>query len=238
MSQVDLPKLLNVIDDYVMIKKSFEFPKYTPGSDLDLLIIDKEYAIKKIVQHYETDYQNKFDLMIVDNGKHCHVDFLLNGAIDIRIDIIQNFDFYNRFTVKNSFLFKMLKDKQTICYGDYSIFVPSKEDDLIIRYFEYLEYFDRYPNKVKHIDYICNVKDQSLKNRFIENTHRYIRFSRSEWKEKINILQKPISVNMAINNIYINIKYILKTLIHTVSWSVMHPKRVINKLFLIFKVRG
>ena len=46
MSQVDLPKLLNVIDDYVMIKKSFEFPKYTPGSDLDLLIIDEAHYLR------------------------------------------------------------------------------------------------------------------------------------------------------------------------------------------------
>jgi len=211
MPQVDLIHLLSEIDDYILIKKSDEFPNYNPGSDVDILVMDKNFAINKTIEYYESSFVELLELRVSDNEFHSHIDFLFNGEIDIRIDLIDNFDFYTKFSVKNSFFIKLFKDSQTIHIDDFSLKVPSAEDDLTIRYFEYLEYYDRYYNKIKHLDYICDVDDEIIKKRFFENTHKYISFRHSKWKGSIDINEKPISRRKAIMNIRNNFKYLIKT---------------------------
>lgn len=209
MPQIDLIKLLCEIEDYVLIKKSKEFPDYSSGSDVDLLVMDKNTALQKVVDFYESYFSSKGELKVSDNEYHCHIDFLADAKLDIRIDLIHNFDFFTKFSVKNGFFIKVFKDRQIFDIEKGSVYIPAPEDDLTIRYFEYLEYFDLYPNKIKHLDYICDVKDELLKKRLFENTHRFICFKRAEWKEEDNISQKPESIKMALNNIYVNSRYLI-----------------------------
>jgi len=209
MPQIDLVKLLCEIEDYVLIKRSTTFSDYSSGSDVDLLVIDKDTAIQKIVDFYESHFSSKGELRVTNNKYHCHVDFLINNKLDIRVDLIHNFDFFTKFSVKNGFFIKVFKDRQILGLEDGSVHIPAPEDDLTIRYFEYLEYFDRYPNKIKHLDYICDVNDELLKKRFFENTHSFICFKRAEWEKEDNISPKPETMKMALNNIYVNSTYII-----------------------------
>jgi len=209
MPQIDLIKLLCEIEDYVLIKKSNEFPDYSSGSDVDLLVMDKDTALQKVVDFYESNFSSKGELKVTNKEYHCHIDFLINDKLDIRIDLIHNFNFLTKFSVKNGFFIKVFKDRQIFDIENGSVYIPASEDELTIRYFEYLEYFDRYPNKIKHLDYICNVNDESLKKQFFENTHMFINFKRQEWKRGVNISQKPESMRMALNNISLNSKYII-----------------------------
>ena len=208
MPQIDLIKLLCKIEDYVLIKKSKEFPDYSSGSDVDLLVMDKDEALQRVVDFYESDFSSKGALKVSNNEYHCHIDFLVDDKLDIRIDLIHNFDFLSRFSVKNAFFIKIFKDRLLIDIENGSIYIPAPEDDLTIRYFEYLEYFDLYPNKIKHLDYICDVHDELLKKHFFENTHRFICFKRSEWKQEVNIAQKSGSIKMVLKNIYVNSRYL------------------------------
>jgi len=209
MPQIDLIKLLCEIEDYALIKKSNEFPDYSSGSDVDLLVMDKDTALQKVVDFYESNFSSKGELKVTNKEYHCHIDFLINDKLDIRIDLIHNFNFFTKFSVKNGFFIKVFKDRQIFDIENGSVYIPAPEDELTIRYFEYLEYFDRYPNKIKHLDYICDVNDESLKKQFFENTHMFINFQRQEWKRGVNISQKPESMRMALNNIYVNSKYII-----------------------------
>jgi hypothetical protein len=209
MPQIDLIKLLCEIEDYVLIKKSNEFPDYSSGSDVDLLVMDKDTALQKVVDFYESNFSSKGELKVTNKEYHCHINFLINDKLDIRIDLIHNFNFLTKFSVKNGFFIKVFKDRQIFDIENGSVYIPAPEDELTIRYFEYLEYFDRYPNKIKHLDYICDVNDESLKKQFFENTHMFINFKRQEWKRGVNISQKPESMRMALNNIYGNTKYII-----------------------------
>lgn len=217
MFKIDLIKLLFEIEDYILIKKSKEFPDYVSGSDIDLLVMDKDTTIQKVRDFYESDLSFKRDLRVTDNKYHCHIDFLVDGKLDIRIDLIHNFDFFTFFSVKTSFLIKVFKDRQIIKLENGSVFIPAPEDDLTIRYFEYLEYFDRFANKVKHIDYICNVEDAKLKRLFFENTHRYIYFKRAEWRQEKNISLEPKSLKEAFNNIYKNSKFIISAIVRNLT---------------------
>lgn len=209
MSQIDLIKLLCEIEDYVLIKKGKEFPDYSPGSDVDLLVMDKDTALQKVVDFYELYFSSKGELKVSDKEYHCHIDFLVDDTLDIRVDLIQNFNFLTKLSVKSAFVIKIFKDRQFIDFENDFVYIPAPEDDLTIRYFEYLEHFDRYPNKIKHLDYICDVRDQLLKRRFFENTHRFICFKRAVWEQKIDIPTKPTSMGIALNNIYVNSKYII-----------------------------
>lgn len=211
MPQINLIKLLCEIEDYVLIKKSNEFPDYSSGSDVDLLVMDKDTALQKVVDFYESNFSSKRELKVTNKEYHCHIDFLINDKLDIRIDLIHNFNFFTKFSVKNGFFIKVFKDRQIFDTKNGSVYIPVPEDELTIRYFEYLEYFDRYPNKIKHLDYICDVNDELLKKQFFENTHMFIDFNRQEWKRGVNISQKPESMRVALNNIYVNSKYIIST---------------------------
>jgi len=204
MPQIDLIKVLCEIEEYVLIKISKEFPDYSPGSDVDLLVMDRDTAIQKVVDFYESNLSSKSELKVSDKEYHCHIDFLVDDKLDIRIDLIHNFDFFTKFSVKNAFLIKVFKDRQIIDVGNGPVYIPAPEDDLTIRYFEYLEYFDRYPNKIKHLDYICDVKDELLRKRFFENTHRFISFRRAEWKQKDSIPQKLESIRAILRNMHAN----------------------------------
>ena len=209
MPQIDLVKLLCEIEDYVLIKKRKEFPDYFSGSDVDLLVIDKDTALQTIVNFYESNFSSKGELRVTDKEYHCHIDFLVDNKLDIRVDLIHNFAFFTKFSVKNGLFIKVFKDRQLFNIQNGSVYIPAPEDELTIRYFEYLEYFDRYPDKIKHLDYICDVNDDSLKKQFLENTHMFINFKRQEWRRGVNISQKPESMRMALKNIYVNSKYII-----------------------------
>lgn len=208
MPQIDLIKLLCEIEDYVLIKKSKAFPDYSLGSDVDLLVMDKDTTIQKVVDFYESNLSSKSELKVSDKEYHCHIDFLIDDKLDIRVDLIQNFDFFTKFSVKNGFLIKVFKDRRTVDTDNGSVYVPAPEDNLTIRYFEYLEYFDRYPNKIKHLDYICDVNDEALKQRFFENTHRFISFRRAEWKEEDNTAQEPETIKTILIDMYAHSRYL------------------------------
>ncbi len=130
---------------------------------------------------------------------------------------MNNFEFFTQFSVKYGFIIKIIKDRQIIDIENGSVYIPAIEDELTLRYFEYLEYFDLYPNKIKHLDYICDVNDELLKKRFFENTHRFICFKRSEWKQEDNISQKPESIKIALKNIYINSRYLIAASVRKLS---------------------
>jgi hypothetical protein len=103
---------------------------------------------------------------------------------------------------------KLFKDRKSIPSSNGNVFVPNDEDELMLRYFEYLEWFDRRPDKIKHIDYICAQKDTALMQRFFENTHRYIQF-----KPKTSHTEKgpPRSSREALKLIKSGIRYFVFT---------------------------
>lgn len=176
MRKVDVMALLGSIDDYILLKKDEAFPDYATGSDLDLVVFDRERAIKAICEYFASHLADISEMRVSDTDEYCHIDFIFDGKLDLRIDLIDNFDFFQKFNVKPSFMVKLFKDRKSITSSNGNVFVPNDEDELTLRYFEYLEWFDRRPDKIKHIDYICAQKDTALMQRFFDNTHRYIQF--------------------------------------------------------------
>ena len=207
MNKINVNALLQYIDDYVLIKKSEEFPLYAPGSDLDLIVFDKEDALKKCSLYYDDNIGENGEMKVTNTEKYCHVDFFFEGKLDLRIDLIDNFNFFDKIAVKPGFMVKIFKDRQSVVFDDGSVYVPSIEDDLTLRYFEFLEWFDRRPDKIKHLDYICEVENEDVKKCFFDNTHRFIQLKRKIWSPKSS--QPPLSRIEALRQIKSNVRYLI-----------------------------
>jgi hypothetical protein len=210
MSKLNLIDFLSTVKDYVLIKRSEEFPDYTTGSDIDLLVMDCTEAIRAIHSYYNSNFGEFGELRVTENKDYLHADLLFNDALDIRIDLIDNFNYYTKFSVRQSFLIKIFRDRLKQTFNDGVCFVPSPEDDLTIRYFEYLEYFENRPDKVKHLDYICSIDNDQLKQLFFENTHRFISFKRKTWNSNID---SPHTGKDALKMISLGSRFLLSSLL-------------------------
>ena len=223
---IDLLALLEYVEDYILIKIWEDFPKYISGTDIDLVVLDRQYAIRAISQYYADQLNQTWEMQVTDRKNYCHIDLFINGEFDLRIDLIDGFDFFRNIAVKPAFFTKLFMLRQKKVFDGYSIFVPSEVDELTLRYFEYLEWFDRRPDKIKHLEYICDVNDEILKKHFFENTHQFIQFKRKTWPEGqpvgINGQYSPITIHSrkyAIRQILRSAKYIVKTTIRQLMKS-------------------
>lgn len=206
MDRINIMLLLQYVDDYVLIKKDEVFPQYMPGSDIDLVVFDREETIRSIYSFYESHIGEIGEMKVSDKEKSCHIDFLFDGKLNLRVDLIDNFEFFEKIDVKPSFIFKLFKDRQLVECNDGHVYVPADEDDLTLRYFEYLEWFDHRPDKIKHLDYICEVEDEALKKRFFANTHRFIQFKRKTWR---SIVRQPQSRREALKMIKLGCRHLI-----------------------------
>ena len=207
MNEIVITNLLDSINDYVLIKKSEDFPNYLKGSDIDLLVLDEKLAIDDIRKYFE-NLESDFSLDISIYNDHFHIDFLLKNQIELRVDLISNFSSFNKFSIKNSFKTKIFMDRKKLKFNSSLIYVPSIEDELTIRYFEYLEYFHLFPDKIKHLDFIIN-SDKNIMSKVIENSHRFITRNPKVWDYSSN-LSIPNSRKGALKNIWLNISYIFQ----------------------------
>jgi len=186
MKKIPILKIIQKIDGAVVIKAAENFPEYCPGSDIDLLVLSIKDALDTIFQFYRNHFSNYGTLKIEDIHGHCHADFFFEDTLELRIDLIENFNFYQKIVIKNGFTAKVFRDCCQSKSDGGSFFVPSHVDDLTIRYFEYIEYFEQNPDKLKHLEYICDIEDESVKKEFFSNTHRFIWFKRRKWSDYSN----------------------------------------------------
>jgi len=212
---IDLLALLAVLENYILIKKDDFFPLYVKGSDIDLLVFDREECVKRVVEYYNLQLAGEGELRIVDTSDHCHLDFLFDDTLDLRLDLIDNFDFFGNIAIKPAYLTKLFIDRHEIKYGGYAVWVPCPEDDLTLRYFEYLEWFDRRPDKIKHLEYISAVQDHDLQKRFFANTHCYIQFKRKTWQASVpagdRVQFRPESRHEALVGVMTGIRYLVSS---------------------------
>ena len=169
--------------------------------------MDKDIAVKEILSYYNDNYSKSFELQVTEEEYHVHIDFLECDKLNLRIDLLHNLGFYKKFSVKDSFIIKLFKDRKINKYNGNKIYELSDEDDLTVRYFEYLEFFEHFPNKLKHLDYICHFKDELVKKTFIMNAHRFITYNYDTWdNENEEKNSKEISKRIFLKNMFGKLK--------------------------------
>ena len=153
---LNLAEFFDGLEDYVVVK--YSGLDYSPGSDIDIFAKDINELAKSIL-----GVSNKYDFVVyVDTTpNHIYIDFHRNGKLHFRFDIHGSLPIYTKFSVKP----ELFTDAIAGAEKDGPVYVPSQEQDLLIRFLEYAEWIDRRPDKVKHLHYIqsvCSVEDLEI----------------------------------------------------------------------------
>jgi hypothetical protein len=173
-------------DEYILLKRWDNFPAFLPGSDVDILVVDRYLASQKIQKYLNSilDHEEYF-LQVTEGTSHIHVDVIHGKDIWIRCDLIDDFDYFTRFSIQNALKIKLFLSREKKVIDHQEVYVPSPEFDYLLRYFEYLEYFETRQDKIKHLDYILANATSEQQAELINDAHRYIRFNHLQWQGKV-----------------------------------------------------
>ena len=144
---------------YAIIKFS-GFIHIAPGNDIDILCNNKHKISRLIISNLRQLVEQGYEIHITEKD-YIHIDIIENGKIYLRFDLTDNFDSVRKITIHRSFVQDLLNRR--VCVENkfngksYPIFIAKEEDDLVVRYVEFLEHYNNRPDKIKHYDFILNV---------------------------------------------------------------------------------
>lgn len=165
---------------YCLIKKSPEFPRYYPGSDADIFCYDLAKVSRVILRAADRYIKKNWQVLVTDkeSGSQVYIDFFNNGELDFRFDLYQSLPKYKNITVKQGLFGSVIegaKATKKLRYNGkpFPIFVPSQTDDLLLRYVEYIEWYQERPDKIKHLDYILKHSTNRERIKLLDKLHFY-----------------------------------------------------------------
>jgi|15BtaG_2_1085339.scaffolds.fasta_scaffold41981_1 hypothetical protein len=167
---INIPELLNGLEDYAIIKMTDSFPNYTHYDDLDIICKNSDKLRDNVLKKPVSNSIERVNVT-VSKSKHTHIDYYIpnNNILNFRLDL-SSILAYSKFYVDSNYINKVLERKEFKLVDGKKIYIPNKVDDLVIRFFEWIQY----PHKEKHYHYVIqNIDD--VKDEFIDiiltNTH-------------------------------------------------------------------
>ncbi len=176
-NKINLEKFFSDIDlKYCVVKLSEDYPNYYTYSDIDIFCYDIVAFTHKILDFAQPYIQKGWRVNVFDCTKnHIQIDFFEEGAekLDFRFDLYNSLPKYKKVNLKDGFFTMVMEFAQK---NEKNVFVPSKIDECILRYVEYIENYDIRADKIKHVDYIMQkIPDKDI-NTFFERLHYYTEF--------------------------------------------------------------
>lgn len=180
-NKLNLDEFFSNVKDltYVIIKFPDSFPNYYKGSDIDVFCYNKNKFARRILQVGNKYLKQGFEIKVTNrNESHAYIDFFLNGELEFRFDLYQSLPEYKKIHLKQHYIFSVIENAITIQRKfngvQYSIYIPSTVDDLLLRYVEYLEWYEHRPDKIGHLDYIMKaIASDSSRISFLDKLHLY-----------------------------------------------------------------
>ena len=168
--------------NYILVKKPDHFPNYYVGSDLDIICNDKKTLIQRILiagNKYVENHNYEIKVSSNEKTKHTKVDFYFENEIEIRFDIHENLPKFKKINVRKDYIHPLLTNKKELVIEDeFTIYIPSYIDELTLRYIEYFEWFEKRPDKIKHLEYIeKHIANKGEREKFFDYLHRYIKMT-------------------------------------------------------------
>lgn len=183
---LDILGYLSLLDNYVVLRRSDIFPEISVGSDIDILVEDRGYAEKILVEHFlQVDVDN-YAIQVDRREAHTHIDLFADSVLLLRFDLIDSFEFLNKIHVKLGFCAHVLTNKTRERIDGKTIYFPAPLDDMLIRYLEYIEYFEAIPTKEKHLSYVLEHAAAAPWSHFIAHVHRFTKLIHDSYVENPN----------------------------------------------------
>ncbi len=155
-------------DTYVLIKEDLNFPFIKIGSDFDIYVVNLENFQKKITDYFKLFINYKTTYINCEEG-HLQIDLFYKDKF------LYKFDLYNEDYKSEVFMDTFIKDvirssskKVFYFFKKFTISIPSREMDAIVRIFElYI-----YPEKKHHIEILNTYGSQYIK-KISDQLHSY-----------------------------------------------------------------
>ncbi len=180
-NRLDLDRCFHHIQDqeYAIIKFNNDFPNYYQGSDIDIFCTDGDEFAIKVLEFGNKYIRQGFDVK-VDSSKQnkIYIDFYFNDEIDFRFDIYKALPQYENIRIKKWFFYSVIDRRKAIerkyDENEYHVYVPDEIDDFILRYIEYLEWYEKRPDKIGHLEYVRDrLSSNSKRDRFFDRLYLY-----------------------------------------------------------------
>lgn len=179
---------------YVVVKFSEIFPNYYPYSDVDIFCFDLQAVAGKILKIGNSYVSRGFKIVTncYRDGTKAHIDFIPDAGderLDFRFDLLTRLPEYKRMNLKPTLFYSILENrtciKRSLNGADYDLWVPSKEDEVLLRYIEYLEWYEQRPDKLKHLEFVLSkLEEEPELKRFIDKLHLYTELRQLEISEQ------------------------------------------------------
>ncbi len=168
------------------------FDELEQGDDIDIFTFNVDSTAKIIIDTLVRgkEFNRKLRLHITkESDNKCFVDVLCRGKIYFRFDLYGALPNYTRAKIKPS-LFECCVEKATIkkinCGNEkIEVKVTRMEEDRIIRYLEYIEWYERRPDKIKHLEYVLGTFSTEVERvDFFNRLHYYTGFPEIKYEIK------------------------------------------------------
>lgn len=170
----------NIINDvfYALKDKKYMVIKYSgfdhlrPGNDIDILC-NKKSDVSKVINSVLNGLISEREKIRICENDCIHIDIIRDEEIYFRFDLIDNFNSFKKITIRESYteesLNRRVSSEHTFNGIKYPIFYSREDDDLVIRFLDFVENYNDRPDKIKHYDYIMDIisKDPA-KARFLK----------------------------------------------------------------------
>lgn len=143
--------------------------------------------IKSLIQKIliiGNDYikNNDFEIRVSSNEstRHTKVDFYFEEILELRFDVHEGLPKFKNVKIRDDYSNSLLEHKQKLEIKDSAgiisaVNIPSNIDELIFRYIEYFEWFERRPDKIKHLEYVeQHLETQEERAFFFDRLHTYM----------------------------------------------------------------
>ena len=181
----------NVREQVYAVIKLGDFPNYYKGSDIDVFCYNKDEFAKTVIGVGNRYLERGFEIRVTNKGDlQTYVDFYLDGKLEFRFDLYQSLPRYKKIRIKEHYIFSVIENASTITKEfegkQYPLYVPSSIDDLLLRYVEYIEWYEQRPDKIKHLEYILAAIDADAQRiGFIDKLHLYTKLPEPKLETKL-----------------------------------------------------
>lgn len=181
-NRLDLDKFFfNVKDQTYVIIKNEDFPNYYKGGDIDVFCYDKGAFTKRILSIANSYLDKGFEVKVSNKSEsQTYIDFFLNGELEFRFDLYESLPQYKKIHLKPYYILSVIENativQREFNSSQYPLRLSSTVDDFLLRYVEYIEWYELRPDKIKHLDYIIEKIDEDKKTQFLNKLHYYTAF--------------------------------------------------------------